>query len=191
MKGWRLVVAVAAVTAMVAIPGRARAEEYPESAGWGVLAILGNVVYMPVKTVYASLGGLTGGLAYVCTGGNYDTASDIWQTSLGGNYVLTPGMMRGDEPIAFAGASSSATPESSATPPEEQPSQRSRRDARYKKQRAISFAREWTCDELRSSLPRSVWRRASIHRQATRARAIQAIPRRRRSRRTWASTSPR
>jgi hypothetical protein len=128
MKGWRLVVAVAAVTASVAVPRQAKAEEYGENAGWGVLAVLANVGYMPVKTVYATLGGLTGSLAYVCTGGNYDTASDVWQTSMGGNYVLTPGMVRGDEPIAFAGSSGSASPSSSSeTVVDEQPQQRSHR----------------------------------------------------------------
>jgi hypothetical protein len=62
---------------------------------------------MPVKTVYAVFGGLTGGLAYVCTGGSYDTARNVWAMSMGGTYVLTPSMIRGDEAIAFAGGSSS------------------------------------------------------------------------------------
>jgi hypothetical protein len=103
MKGWRLVVAAAAVSLGLAVPGVARAEEYPESAGWGVLAVFANLGYMPVKTVYALFGGLTGGLAYVCTAGSYDTASTIWEMSLGGTYVLTPAMIRGEEAIAFAG----------------------------------------------------------------------------------------
>lgn len=106
MKRWRLVVAAAALAASLGVPSVVRAEEYPESAGWGVLAVFANVVYMPVKTVYAVVGGLTGGFAYVCTGGSYDTARSVWEMSMGGTYVLTPSMIRGDEPIAFAGGSS-------------------------------------------------------------------------------------
>jgi hypothetical protein len=107
MKRWRLVVAAAALAASLGVPNVARAEEYPESAGWGVLAVFANVVYMPVKTVYALVGGLTGGFTYVCTGGSYETARNVWAMSMGGTYVLTPGMIRGDEPIAFAGGTSS------------------------------------------------------------------------------------
>jgi hypothetical protein len=130
MKGWRLVVAVAAVTASIAMPRQAVAEDpYPESAGWGVLAVVVNVVYMPVKTVYATIGGVTGGFAYACTGGSYDTASNIWEASLGGTYVLTPSMIRGETPIAFAGDSAeSASPETTSdTTGYEQPTQRSHR----------------------------------------------------------------
>jgi hypothetical protein len=105
MKGWRSLVASAALASIVAAPGVARAEEPVESAGWGVLAVLGNLVYMPAKTVYALVGGLTGGLAYVCTIGSLETASEIWDPSLGGTYVLTPAMIRGEQPIQFVGGS--------------------------------------------------------------------------------------
>jgi hypothetical protein len=128
MKGWRLVVAVAAVTASIAIPRQAKAEEYPENAGWGVLAVIANIGYMPVKTTYAVLGGLTGGLAYVCTGGSYDTASNIWSMSMGGTYVLTPAMIRGEDPIAFAGAASEAESTTTSETTDEQPTVRSRRE---------------------------------------------------------------
>ena len=106
MKGWRLMVAAAAVAASFSMARPAVAEEYPESAGWGVLAVFANLGYMPVKTTYAILGSVTGGLAYVCTGGNFETATNIWEMSLGGTYVLTPTMIRGEEAIAFAGGSS-------------------------------------------------------------------------------------
>ena len=109
MMRWRLVVAAAAVAATLSMPQTARAEEYPENAGWGILAVFANIGYMPVKTVYAVLGGLTGSLAYVCTGGSFDTASNIWAMSLGGTYVLTPSMIRGEDPIAFAGGAETAT----------------------------------------------------------------------------------
>ena len=137
MKGWRMMVAAAAVAVSLSAPRPARAD-YAEDAGWGVLTVLANVVYMPVKTVYATLGGITGGLAYACTVGDFETASNIWQASLGGTYVLTPSMVRGEDPIAFAGntaptsapaASDSATNATAAAPaPATPPATRSRRE---------------------------------------------------------------
>lgn len=74
-------------------------------AGWGVLATTVNIVYMPVKIVYAGLGLVTGGLAYILTVGDAETAQKIWNPSLGGHYVITPAMLHGDEPILFNGPS--------------------------------------------------------------------------------------
>jgi hypothetical protein len=98
-------VASAALVSLLAAPAAVRAEEPAESAGWGVLAVFANVGYMPAKTIYALMGGLTGGLAFVCTGGDLETASSVWEPSLGGTYVLTPSMIRGEDPILFAGGS--------------------------------------------------------------------------------------
>ena len=89
-----------AVSLASAQPARAG---FLEDAGWGSLTVLSNVVYMPVKLIYATLGGLTGGIALGLTGGDLDVAETIWITSLGGNYVLTPGMLRGEESISIAG----------------------------------------------------------------------------------------
>ena len=58
---------------------------------------------MPAKLLYAGLGSLSGGLAYVCTLGNEETADAVWTSSLGGTYVLTPSMLRGEDEIAFSG----------------------------------------------------------------------------------------
>ena len=84
----------------VATPARAG---YLEDAGWGSLTVLTNVVYMPVKITYAVLGGLTGGIAFALTGGDLKTAETVWVTSMGGTYVVTPRMLQGEDPIAFAG----------------------------------------------------------------------------------------
>lgn len=77
--------------------------QYASDFGLGVGAVFVDLVYMPLKFVYATLGGLTGGLAYVLTAGRSDTATAIWRPSLGGTYVITPTMLRGDEPIHFSG----------------------------------------------------------------------------------------
>ena len=87
-------------------PTRARAD-FLEDAGMGTATVLANVLYMPTKLVYATLGGITGSFAYVLTGANYEAAERVWTPSLGGNYVLSPDQLRGNQPIYF---SAPATP---------------------------------------------------------------------------------
>ncbi len=110
--GWgRMVVIAALVAAMVCVraPRVAAADdgdehEYATEFGLGVGALVIDFVYMPLKFVYATLGGITGGFAYVLTIGRLDTATAIWRPSLGGTYVITPAMLRGDEEIHFSGS---------------------------------------------------------------------------------------
>jgi hypothetical protein len=102
MRRLKGLVAAAALVAALSSARPARAA-YLEDAGWGALTVLSNVVYMPAKLVYATVGGITGGLALGLTAGNMDTAESIWVTSMGGNYVVTPSMLRGEEAIAFSG----------------------------------------------------------------------------------------
>ncbi len=79
-------------------------------AGWGAAALASNVVYIPAKLVYGVLGGLVGGASWALTGGNTQTADTIWRSSLGGDYVVTPDMLQGKQPVHFSGPT--------ATPPQ-------------------------------------------------------------------------
>jgi hypothetical protein len=103
VKSWRLLTAAAVFAGALGAPQAARAEDFGENAGWGVLAVLSNIGYMPAKFVYATFGGLTGAFAYAVTLGDYEVSRNIWNASLGGTYVLTPSMMRGEDPIVFVG----------------------------------------------------------------------------------------
>jgi len=105
MKGWRMLVGTLALVAALTAARPAEAE-YLEDAGWGALTVLTNVAYMPAKLCYATLGGLTGGLAFGLTGGDLQTAETVWVTSMGGTYVITPSMLQGQEPIVFTGTPS-------------------------------------------------------------------------------------
>jgi hypothetical protein len=76
-----------------------------KGVGAGAGAVVSNLVYVPAKLVYGILGGIAGGAGYALTGGNKQVADSIWRSSLGGDYVLTPDMMTGKQPIYFSGPS--------------------------------------------------------------------------------------
>lgn len=98
------IVGIVASVFMLMLPafaGIARAD-YLEDAGIGTATVAANVVYVPVKLGYALLGGMTGGVAYVLTGANYNVAERVWVPSMGGNYVLSTDQLRGTEPIQFS-----------------------------------------------------------------------------------------
>lgn len=98
---WRNLAVACALVGTLAASAPARAG-YLEDAGWGALTAVTNIVYMPAKLVYSMFGGLTGGLAYGLTAGDMETAQNVWTTTMGGTYVITPRMMQGQDPIAFA-----------------------------------------------------------------------------------------
>jgi hypothetical protein len=76
-----------------------------KGVGIAAATVATNIVYIPAKLVYAILGGLGGGAGYALTGGDKLVADTIWENSLGGDYVLTPQKLTGEEPIYFSGPS--------------------------------------------------------------------------------------
>ena len=76
--------------------------------GYGAGSLATNILYIPAKLVYAIFGGIVGGGAWCLTGGNTQTANTIWRSSLGGDYVVTPDMLAGKEPIHFSGPTETA-----------------------------------------------------------------------------------
>ncbi|GJL56214.1 MAG: hypothetical protein NPIRA02_33460 [Nitrospirales bacterium] len=82
-------------------PVRSESDSVGAQVASGALSIL----YTPVKLVYAGLGGIFGGLAYVLTGGDEATAHTIWTASVDGDYFLTPSHLRGDSSVQFMGSS--------------------------------------------------------------------------------------
>jgi len=71
--------------------------------GWGVGSVLASVFYSPLKLTYASLGLITGGLAFVLSGGRPDVANNIIYPAIQGDYVITPSHLKGEEPVIFLG----------------------------------------------------------------------------------------
>lgn len=100
----RVTMAVLAVSLMARV-AVAQNDNYAIDAGWGLLATVTNLVYMPTKIVYGLIGGLVGAMTLAVTAGDIDTAKGVWSPTLGGHYVVTAGMLRGEEPLLFVGPS--------------------------------------------------------------------------------------
>jgi hypothetical protein len=73
------------------------------TAGEGAAAALGTLVYGPAKLVYATLGGVLGGLAWGLSGGDSDVKDAVIMPAVRGDYVITPANVRGDEKLEFVG----------------------------------------------------------------------------------------
>ena len=108
-QGVVIIVLVAFSTLFLLAPGVASAQDGETSqsteAGLGIGSGLLTLVYLPVKVVYAALGGIVGGFTYVLTGGDVDTAKSVWEPSFYGTYVITPANLKGEEPVRFFGVS--------------------------------------------------------------------------------------
>ncbi len=101
--------------------------DYIEDVGVGTATVAANVFYVPAKLAYATLGGITGGFAYVLTGANFQIAERVWNPSLGGDYILNRSHIRGDETIYFSAPIPSAgnmlmTPTARTLTPSSEPS---------------------------------------------------------------------
>jgi hypothetical protein len=104
----------------LAAPRVEAAGDFASDAGIGVASVFVNILYIPAKAVYATLGGFTGGVAYLLTGANFEVANRIWTPSLGGDWVVTPAHLRNEQTLYFSGT---VEPPQSAAPQDAQPSQ--------------------------------------------------------------------
>jgi hypothetical protein len=92
------------VACIAAAPVSAFAEERKSTAaGLGAASALCSLVYGPTKIVYAALGSVISGFAWVLSGGDNDVAAPILTASLRGDYVITPSILSGDDELNFVG----------------------------------------------------------------------------------------
>ena len=92
----------------LAVASAAHAEEKQERNlgahfGLGVGAAVCSLVYGPLKVIYATLGTVTSGFAWLFTGGRTDIAREIITASVRGDYVVTPENLTFNEPLVFTG----------------------------------------------------------------------------------------
>jgi hypothetical protein len=74
-------------------------------AALGVGSFFLTLVYTPLKMAYAIGAGIVGGFAYGLTGGDLETAQNVWEPGVYGTYIITPDHLKGNEPVRFVGVS--------------------------------------------------------------------------------------
>jgi len=78
-------------------------ESLASEAGLGFASLLATIPYGLAKIGYAVTGAVAGALEYAWSGGSKQPAQEIWDSALGGTYILTPDHLRGKKPIKFLG----------------------------------------------------------------------------------------
>ena len=86
-------------------PSGARAQEDAgyEDAGLGAAAGFTSLVYTPVKLVWAITGLVIGPFAWALSAGDADVMWKVIDTTVRGDYVVTPAHLRGEQPLEFFG----------------------------------------------------------------------------------------
>jgi hypothetical protein len=110
LRALRRWISCALVATIVASAQPALAEEgFFAKAGIGLGTALVNVLYIPAKFTYATVGGLIGGFAWLLSLGDTDTAMGVWEPTMGGSYIVTPDMLRGKESLEFTGSTATVS----------------------------------------------------------------------------------
>ena len=90
--------------------------EGSDDTGIQVAAWALTVPYIIGKCALALGGAVVGGLGYLFSGGNADTAKAIWTTSIYGTYIIRPAHLRGEEPVHFLGHGDESQAEPTPSP---------------------------------------------------------------------------
>ena len=105
------VVILAACLAVAGLYGSAAADGTAQDVAYGAGSLLGTTVYAPFKATFCILGGLTSAFTYPFAG--KDTAGRIATGGCAGTWMITPGILKGQETVKFVGGQ--PTVERSAT----------------------------------------------------------------------------
>jgi hypothetical protein len=76
-----------------------------EQVGYGAGSALGTLVYVPFKATFCILGGLGAAATAIASP---PTAGKVFEASCGGTWIITPDVVRGDEPVNFVGTARAA-----------------------------------------------------------------------------------
>jgi hypothetical protein len=86
-------------------PAQAEAQTHSAAGefGYGVLAVACDIVYAPVKIIYALGGTLIAGPAWLVSGQDRRVFRAIIQPAVRGDYLVTPEHLRGEQALHFMG----------------------------------------------------------------------------------------
>jgi hypothetical protein len=102
----RTLCALVCALTLLSAPGAVLAEGTGGTAkegGLGAVAAITNLIYGPVKIVYAVGGTTIAGFAWCFSGGDAEVASTVLTRAVRGTYVITPETLQGKQSIEFVG----------------------------------------------------------------------------------------
>ena len=102
----RTLCALVCALTLLSAPGVVLAEGAGGTAkegGLGAAAAITNLIYGPVKLVYAVGGTTIAGFAWCFSGGDSEVASTVLTRAVRGTYVITPETLQGKDSIEFVG----------------------------------------------------------------------------------------
>src|SRR5262245_42259833 len=91
-----------ACLAFVALNGSAAADSKAKDVAYGAGSAVGTAVYTPFKATFCILGGLTSAFTYPFAG--KDTARSVATAGCTGTWWISPGVLKGQEPVRFVGS---------------------------------------------------------------------------------------
>ena len=128
---WERAIAVLLIVSMMCLtllpPGSALADESSadadssEGMGIEVASWALTVPYAIGKGAFALGGAVVGGLGYVFSAGNFNTAKAVWTRSIYGTYRIRPAHLRGEEPVHFLGQADEDPRDAVPPPPQSTP----------------------------------------------------------------------
>ena len=86
------------------------ASSMAQGIGIGSASAISSLIYGPTKILYAVGGVVVGGLAWAFSGGDADVAKMVITPSVYGDYVISPAVLRGEEPLEFYGRAPGYSP---------------------------------------------------------------------------------
>ncbi|HEY7519295.1 MAG TPA: hypothetical protein VIE36_13455 [Methylomirabilota bacterium] len=79
----------------------AAADSAADEAAYGAGAVLGTLLYAPLKTSFCIAGGVTSVLTFPFA--DATTAEKVATAACGGTWAITPQVLKGREPVRFVG----------------------------------------------------------------------------------------
>ncbi len=118
---WKPAIASAVIASFISLilifPGSTLADDQTygkrsEGVGVHLASWALTIPYIVGKSAFALTGAIVGGMGYVFSAGNQETAKAVWTTSICGTYIIRPAHLRGQEPVHFLGTAEEAQSES-------------------------------------------------------------------------------
>ena len=101
------IAALALAIAIGFVPAAGRADDSGgsgwDNAGLGAASAITSLVYGPVKIATAVTGLVIGPFAWALTAGDSDVMWKVIDTTVRGDYVVTPAHLRGEQTLEFFG----------------------------------------------------------------------------------------